>query len=136
MHELSIAYNLVEVASQSATEAGAARVTAVHLRLGALSGVVRGALEFSYEIATAGTILEGSSLQVKELPVWVYCQVCESVMELESVQLFCCPACDTPSRDIRQGRELEIHSIEIEMPEIEIPATVPSPSRMQAAESQ
>jgi hydrogenase nickel incorporation protein HypA/HybF len=118
MHELSIAYNLVELASQSALEAGAARVTAVRLRLGALSGVVRDALEFSYEIATAGTLLENSKLIVQELPVLVYCAVCRQEVELASVQRFRCPQCDTPSGDIRQGRELEIESIEIEMPQL------------------
>jgi hydrogenase nickel incorporation protein HypA/HybF len=117
MHELSIAYNLVELASESAVKAGATRVSAVHLRLGALAGVVRGALEFSYEIATADTMLDHSALFVKELPVKVYCMPCDAEVELDSVQRFRCPRCDTPSGDIRQGRELEIESIEIEMPE-------------------
>jgi hydrogenase nickel incorporation protein HypA/HybF len=117
MHELSIAYSLVELASQSAVEAGAVRVRAVHLRLGAMSGVVRGALEFSFEIATADTMLAGSQLLVEELPVVVYCGVCREEVQLASVQRFRCPQCDTPSGDIRQGRELEIESIEIDMPE-------------------
>lgn len=117
MHELSIAYSLVELASQSAKEANATGVRVVHLRLGALSGVVRGALEFSYEIATAGTMLEGSRLVVNELPVKVYCAVCAQEVELANVQRFRCPQCDTPSGDIRQGRELEIESIEIDLPE-------------------
>ena len=118
MHELSIAYNLVEIAGQSAAEAGATRVTVVHLRLGALSGVVRDALEFCYEVATADTLLQNSQLIVEELPVKVYCAVCQQEVELASVQSFRCPQCETPSGDIRQGRELEIESIEIEMPEL------------------
>jgi hydrogenase nickel incorporation protein HypA/HybF len=117
MHELSIAYSLVELASQSAAEAGATRVLAVHVRLGALSGVVRGALEYCYEIATEGTPLAGSTLTFRELPVKVYCTVCCDEVELASVQRFRCPVCDTPSGDIRQGRELEIDSIEIDLPE-------------------
>jgi hydrogenase nickel incorporation protein HypA/HybF len=116
MHELSIAYSLVEVASQSAVEAGATRVRAVHLRLGALSGIVRGALEFSYEIATADTMLAGSKLVVTELPVRVYCFNCKEEVELASVQRFRCPQCDAPSGDVRQGRELEIESIEVDAP--------------------
>jgi hydrogenase nickel incorporation protein HypA/HybF len=116
MHELSIAYSVVEIATQSAVEAGATRVKSVHVRLGALSGVVRGALEFSYEIACAGTMLEGSSLVVKELPARVYCAVCEMEVELQSVQLFCCPRCDTPSGDLRQGRELDVEFIEVDLP--------------------
>ncbi len=117
MHELSIAYSLVETASESALAAGATRVLAVHLRLGALSGVVRGALEFSYELATADTMLAESKLIVKELPVRVFCAVCNAEVELASIQRFRCPHCDTASGDIRQGRELEIEFIEIELPD-------------------
>lgn len=117
MHELSIAHSLVELAGLSAADAGATRVRIVHLRLGALSGVVQGALEFSYGIATEGTLLEGSVLRVKELPVKVYCAPCQQEVELASIQRFRCPLCDTASGDIRQGRELEIESIEIDLPE-------------------
>ncbi len=116
MHELSIAYSVVEIATQSAVEAGATRVNSVHVRLGALSGVVRGALEFSYEIACAGTMLEGSTLVVRELPVRVYCAVCDREVELPSVQHFCCPLCDTPSGDLRQGREMDVEAIEVDLP--------------------
>ncbi len=116
MHELSIAYSVVEIASQSAREAGATRVNSVHVRLGALSGVVREALEFSYEIACAGTLLEGSTLVVRELPVKVYCAVCQMEVELSSIQLFCCSQCGTPSGDLRQGRELDVESIEVDLP--------------------
>ncbi len=117
MHELSIGYNLLELASQSAADAGATRVRAVHLRLGALCGMVRGALGFSYEIAIADTPLAGSALVVKELPVRVYCAFCAEEAELKSVQRFRCPQCDTPSGNIRQGREMEVESIEIDAPE-------------------
>jgi hydrogenase nickel incorporation protein HypA/HybF len=116
MHELSIAYSVVEIATKSAVEAGATRVREVHVRLGALSGVVRGALEFSYEIACAGTVLEGSTLVVKELPVVVYCAACDREVELPSVQYFCCPLCDKPSGDLRQGRELDVEAIEVDLP--------------------
>jgi hydrogenase nickel incorporation protein HypA/HybF len=117
MHELSIANSLVDLAAQSATNAGASRVIEVRIRLGALSGVVRAALEFSYEIAVAGTMLEGSTLVVRELPIRIYCAVCCDEKELVSIQSFCCPTCGTPSGDVRQGRELEIEAIEVDVPE-------------------
>ena len=117
MHELSIANSLVELATQSAIDAGASRVIEVRIRLGALSGVVRGALEFSYEIAVAGTMLEGSTLVVIELPVRIHCPVCREDKELPSIQSFCCPGCGTPSGDVTQGHELEIESIEVDLPD-------------------
>jgi hydrogenase nickel incorporation protein HypA/HybF len=113
MHELSIAYQLVETAENAARAAGAQRVSAVLVRLGVFSGVVRHALEFSYEIATDGTMLQGSTLTIEELPLIVYCPQCQQERELDGVQLFCCPVCGTPTADIRQGQEMEIVSIEV-----------------------
>ncbi|MCQ3931379.1 MAG: hydrogenase maturation nickel metallochaperone HypA [Chloroflexi bacterium] len=114
MHELSIAQNLVEIANTAAQQANVQRVTAVRLQLGALSGVVKDSLLFCYDIASAGTRLEGSKLLIEELPVIIYCPQCQQTVPLETVQAFCCPVCGTFSSDIRQGRELEILSLEAE----------------------
>lgn len=119
MHELSIAQSLVEVVTETASREGASRVEAVHLRLGVLSGVVRGALEFCYEIATAGTLLEGSKLYIEELPVTVYCGNCRKEVELPDVTAFRCPVCGGFTADIRQGKELEVRSVELLVDESE-----------------
>lgn len=50
MHELSIAMSIVEAAEEEAEQRNV-HVNAVHLRLGALSGVVKDTLLFSYEVA-------------------------------------------------------------------------------------
>ena len=63
MHELSIAIGIVEAATEEAQRRGV-RVSAVHLRLGALSGVVKDALLFSYEVACEDTPTGGMSLSV------------------------------------------------------------------------
>ncbi len=67
MHELSIALSIVEGAEEEAKRQGGARVCAVHLKLGPLSGVVKEALLFSYELACEGTALEGSTLVIQEM---------------------------------------------------------------------
>jgi len=90
------------------------QVSAVHLRLGALSGVVKDALLFSYEVACQDTPLQGSQLIVEEMPVIVFCAQCKETRTLESVQLFQCPQCGTPTMDVRQGKELEVFALEIE----------------------
>ncbi|MBK9121878.1 MAG: hydrogenase maturation nickel metallochaperone HypA [Chloroflexi bacterium] len=112
MHELSIAYNIVQIADDAAREAGVERVDAVHLRLGQLSGVVSEALLFGYDIAAQGTRLEGSRLEIEDVPVVIFCAQCRAERELESIQVFCCPECGTPSMDIRSGNELEIGYVE------------------------
>ncbi len=116
MHELSIAYHLIQTAEAAAREAGVTRVLAVNLKLGALAGVVRDALLFSYDIAAEGTLLAGSRLIIEEIPVVVYCGSCGHTATLPDVQFFACPHCGEPTADIRQGRELELVSLEIEDP--------------------
>ncbi|MBK9712575.1 MAG: hydrogenase maturation nickel metallochaperone HypA [Kouleothrix sp.] len=114
MHELSIAYSLVELASAAAAEAGVAHISVVHLRLGALAGVVRDALEFGFEIAAADTPLAGARLAIEELPVQIYCPSCDAPATLPDVRQFCCPRCGTPTARIVQGRELELVALEYE----------------------
>ena len=114
MHELSIAYSLVEAANTAAQTAGATRVTAVRLRLGALAGVVKDALLFSYDIAAKGTLLEGSTLQIEDVPVMIFCETCQALRPIAGLQRFRCAVCDTPSAKIQQGKELEIVALEID----------------------
>ena len=113
MHELSIANSLLEIASEHATSAGAEKIKTITLRIGALSCVHQDALEFSFELITKDTMLEGANLEIIHVPVTVFCIPCNQAIELPGIQSFRCPICDTPSPDIRTGKELDVESIEI-----------------------
>jgi hydrogenase nickel incorporation protein HypA/HybF len=112
MHELSIAMSIVDMAQEEA-ERRDVKIDAVHLELGPLSGIVAEALLFSYEVACAGTPLEGSKLMIKEVPIEVYCPACKTQRVLSSMQWFCCPECGTPTSDVIHGRELLITALEV-----------------------
>lgn len=114
MHELSIAYSIVSQAAQAAERLSIARVVAVRVAVGALSGVSGDALLFSYDLATEGTALAGSRLEIRNVPVALHCPTCDCDVELPDVQHFRCPVCGTPSADVRGGRELEIEALEVE----------------------
>lgn len=114
MHELSIAMSMVEMAAEEAARRGGVRVCAIHLKLGELSGVVKEALLFSYEVACEGTPLEGSQLVIEEVPVVVYCPSCVAETAIVSVQQFCCAVCHAPASQVVQGKELEVTALEIE----------------------
>lgn len=114
MHELSIATSLVEIAAEEAAKLGAARVTAVHVRVGALSGVVADALRFSWEIATADTPIAGALLQIDEVPVTIYCDRCAAERTLPSAQGFRCPVCGELALQIRGGRDLALTALEVD----------------------
>jgi len=64
MHELSIAAEIVEIAREEAARRGC-RVEAVHLKVGALAGVVREALLFSWDVACEATPLAGAKLEIE-----------------------------------------------------------------------
>jgi hydrogenase nickel incorporation protein HypA/HybF len=114
MHELSIVASVVESVTESLEAYPQSRVVEVRLRVGMLASVVVDSLEFCWGLATEGTPLEGARLVVKTLPVVMHCAACAADAELEGVQSFRCPRCGQPCSDLRQGRELDIESFEIE----------------------
>jgi hydrogenase nickel incorporation protein HypA/HybF len=113
MHELSVAMSIVEMAEEEAENRGA-RVNAVHLKLGALAGVVKDALLSSYELACEGTGLQGSRLVIEEIPIVVYCYKCLAPRTLDSIQWFACPECKSPVSEVIHGRELQVTALEIQ----------------------
>jgi hydrogenase nickel incorporation protein HypA/HybF len=126
MHELSIAMGIVDAALEEAQQRSV-HVTGVHLRLGALAGVVKDALLFSYEVACQDTPLEGSRLIVEDVPVVVLCPGCNQRRKLPSLQQFACPECGAPTGNIVQGKELEIFALEVEDSPVEKSGKRPVP---------
>lgn len=117
MHELSLVTSIVETVTETMTAHPGSRVKEVRLRVGALASVIPESLEFCWGIVSEGTPLEGSRLVVDVLPVVVHCAACAQDATLDGVQSFRCPKCGEICSEIRQGRELEIDSIEIDEPE-------------------
>ena len=105
--------SIIEGATEEAMRHGGARVSAVHLRLGPLSGVVKDALLFSYGLACEGTALEGSRLVIEEVPAAIFCHGCDVERDLTSIQSMCCPVCGAPAPQVAHGREIELVALEI-----------------------
>ena len=113
MHELSIAMSIVAAVQEESVVLRGSRVHAVHVRVGALSGVVPDALAFSYGLATADTELEGSRLVIDPVPITIFCPQCDSERPVVSIQEMCCEVCGTPSAAVVQGRELIVTGLEM-----------------------
>jgi hydrogenase nickel incorporation protein HypA/HybF len=113
MHELSIALSILDFVEEESERQGG-RVSAIHLKLGPLSGVVKEALVSAYELAREGTSLDQARLVVEEVPLVAWCPACSLQHTLPSVQELCCPVCGTPTPDVVSGRELEVVALEIE----------------------
>lgn len=113
MHELSLALNIIDIASEEAERRGGVGVNAVYLRLGPLAGVVKEALVSAFELARGDTPLCNSELLIEDVPLVVFCPTCQAERNLGSIQDFCCPDCGLPCGDVISGRELEIVALEI-----------------------
>jgi hydrogenase nickel incorporation protein HypA/HybF len=113
MHELSIMQSALNMALERAEQAGAQKVYVLRLRVGALSGVVPEALQFAFEALASGTAAEGAELAIDEVPARFWCETCSR--EFQADDMFAqCPDCQSPSAELRAGRELEVTSMEID----------------------
>lgn len=110
MHELSIATGVVDICEQ---HAAGRRVLAVSLTIGALSGVVPEALEFCFEAATKGTLLDGARLEIERVAASGCCPACKEVSVIESF-IDSCPRCGGFPLELKSGEELRVKDLEVE----------------------
>ncbi|MER3484768.1 MAG: hydrogenase maturation nickel metallochaperone HypA [Chloroflexota bacterium] len=129
MHELSIAVGLLTTITERLDHRPSARVVAVHLRVGPLSGVVIEALRTAFEVVAVGTIAEGAALHVVKPPVVVRCRACGHEHQIgggeqsEAIDIWeafwplefpaACSACGGSALQVVQGRELELVAVEV-----------------------
>ena len=114
MHELSIAMSFVDGAVEELARYPGDRVNAVHLKLGKLSGVVKEALLFSYDLACERTLLEGSRLLIEDIEPAIFCPHCQTERDASSIQNLVCSVCGASSAEIVHGREIMIVGLELE----------------------
>ena len=73
MHELAIAESVVAAVLDRAAEQ---EIRVVHVRVGQLCGVVPDSLLFCFDLAAAGTGLEGARLEIERVPGVAHCRTC------------------------------------------------------------
>jgi hydrogenase nickel incorporation protein HypA/HybF len=108
MHELSIAMSILDVVEEESARRAEGRVTAVHLKLGPLSGVVKESLLAAFDLAREETDLKECQLMIEEIPIVVFCPTCDAERSVVSIQNICCAVCATPTPEVLHGRELEV----------------------------
>lgn len=112
MHELAVTESILEIATQTAKEHAATKVTDIYLRLGQLSSIVDESVQFYWDIISQGTLAEGAQLHFTHVPARLRCKDCGTEFELTE-KLTPCPACQSITLEIIQGEEFQVDSIEI-----------------------
>ena len=108
MHELAITQSVVDMVVE---RAAGRQIACVRLEVGALSGVVPDAMMFCYELVTAGTPLEGSTLEIETIPGTAHCRTCRQDFTLPDLILLC--PCGSADVRILAGRELRVRSVDM-----------------------
>jgi hydrogenase nickel incorporation protein HypA/HybF len=108
MHELSITQSIVEACSERAAGAKVGRVT---LEIGRLTCVMPDALRFCYDVCSEGTTLEGSELEIIEIPGRARCRACGDEVAMNDLLT----PCVCGSHDLRciAGEDLRIKEMEL-----------------------
>ncbi|CCO22572.1 hydrogenase maturation nickel metallochaperone HypA [Maridesulfovibrio hydrothermalis] len=115
MHEMSIAQSILAIIQEEMEKQPGATLKKIVVGNGALAGIVSDALIFGWEAVTLGTPLEGSVLEVNEIPIKVCCGGCQKEFIPEDKLYMACPDCGLEiGHKVLQGKELQIESIEID----------------------
>ncbi|MFD7449175.1 hydrogenase maturation nickel metallochaperone HypA [Kitasatospora sp. NPDC059827] len=113
MHEMSIAAAVVEQVDTAAREHRAAGVARVRLQVGELAGVVPEALDFCFELACAGTLVEGAVLDTEPVAARARCSPCAVEWAVGMPPDLGCPDCRSGvGVELLAGRELQILDVE------------------------
>lgn len=127
MHELSLALALVETLEERLRDRSGARVTAVHLRIGPLAGVVESALRAAFEVAAAGTLADGAHLAIERTSIVVRCRACGQERRIDGPSTdesngfvahlihlpSTCASCGSGAPAVIGGDELELVAVEV-----------------------
>jgi hydrogenase nickel incorporation protein HypA/HybF len=112
MHELSIAMGIVKIAEDETAKVKEKKVTKIELEIGKLAGVEIDSLNFVWESAVKGTVLEHSKKEIIIIPGKAVCADCNTEFYLENIY-DSCPKCNSNFKGIIQGKELRVKALEV-----------------------
>jgi hydrogenase nickel incorporation protein HypA/HybF len=113
MHELSIAINIVEIATEEAKKANVSSVLEIELEVGTLSGIVIYALEFAMDEAIKNSVLQNAKIKINEIRAIAKCLKCSTEFSVENYYTPC-PKCNSFETELTNGKELKIKSLLID----------------------
>ena len=118
MHEYSIVEGVLDSVIPAAEKAGADRIVCVRLRVGDMTEVVQESLDFMWGICCEqrGPMVEGCRLEVEYVYPRSACLKCGHEFEHDRFHLKC-PECGSASTMLLSGRELEISSMDVDIPD-------------------
>lgn len=116
MHELGIMTGVMEAVEKSAVQAGATKVLKVTLSIGEMTEAIEDSLRFAFEVLTERTMSEGAELEINMVKPRSLCLDCGAEYEHDRFHMVC-SECGGYNTKLLAGRELQIDSIEVDLPD-------------------
>ena len=116
MHEMGIMAGVLDTVTSAAKDAGATKVTSVSLSIGQMTEAIEDILVFAWEALSEGTICEGAELKVTMIPPKSRCPECGTEFEHDRFHRGC-PNCGEMFTELIAGREMQLDSVEVELPD-------------------
>ena len=116
MHELGMVTGVVESVRQAAEANHADKVLKVSLSVGEMTEAIEDSLRFAFEVLTEGTISEGAELDINIVKPKSRCLDCGAEYEHDRFHMMC-PKCGSYATQLIAGREMQIDSIEVDLPD-------------------
>jgi hydrogenase nickel incorporation protein HypA/HybF len=107
MHELGIAQEVVAIVCEHAPGS----VIRVVLEIGKLSAILPDAIRFCFDLCSEGTVVEGATLEIIEVPGLARCRDCGADVTLERPFGRC--ECGSTDLDWLSGEELKVKEFEV-----------------------
>lgn len=118
MHELGIMTGVMEAVEKSAREAGAEKVLTVSLSVGEMTEAIEDALRFAFEALSEGEyeLCQEAKLEITMIRPKSECLECGDIYEHDRFHMLC-PVCGSFATTLLAGREMQIDSIEVDLPD-------------------
>jgi len=113
MHERAVTESLLEIAVRHARQAGANKITDLHLVVGQLSSIVDDSVQFYWDIISENTLAAGAKLHFRRIPAEMQCLDCQTRYSPDGVD-FLCPACNSARVNVVAGDEFFLEAIDVE----------------------
>ena len=111
MHEMGYCVRLVNMALETAKANDISKVKSVSVEIGQMTGVLPHLLKECYLKATKDTVLEGSELNMTEVPVTALCEECNKEYNPDASNNYSCPICHGLKSRIIGGRDVSLINI-------------------------
>lgn len=112
MHEMSLAEGVLQLIEDASRRQEFAKVTAVWLEIGQLSGVEIEAMKFCFDAVMRDSIAAGARLEIIALPGTGWCLAC--AMSVPMTEVFGeCPRCGGYQMQVTGGNEMRVKELEV-----------------------